>query len=176
MDLLEDKEIILILGNLISDKEIVVAVVLREFKEVNPEFESSFNDCEDYKQTLRNYYEGSGEFLEFYQYFLVFENKYPNDFKKAYQCAVVKFKLKKKNNEPSLSNFKSYLEFFHNKNWVEEKCNEVVIGDISFSNIKTLANKCVVNNIDKIYKEEKITYKRNWDLYRFPYGRDYKYG
>ena len=151
-------------------------VVLNDFKEVKPEFESSFNEYEDCKQTVRNDYVCRGECFGFYQYFLAFGNNYPNDFKKAYQCDFVKFKLKKKYNEPSLSNFKSYLEFFHNKNWVEEKCNEVVIGDISFSNIKTLANKCVVNNIDKIYKEEKITYKRNWDLYRFPYGRDYKYG
>ena len=139
MDLLEDKEIILILGNLISDKEIVVAVVLREFKEVNPEFESSFNDCEDYKQTLRNYYEGSGEFLEFYQYFLVFENNHLTNFIKVYQCDVVKFKLKNKKNEPSLSNFKSYLEIFHNKNWVEEKGDKVVIGDISVSNKKEIS-------------------------------------
>ena len=41
----------------------------------------------------------------------------------------------------------------------EEKCDEVVIGDISFSNIKKLANKCVLNNIDKIYKEKKVLIK-----------------
>ena len=118
---MEDKEKILIRGNLISDKEIVFAVVLSEFKEVKPEFESSFNEYEDNKQTLRNDNEDSGEFLEFYHCFLAFENKYPSDFKKAYQCAVVKFKLKKKKNLLSLLNFKSHLEIFHNKNWVKEK-------------------------------------------------------
>ena len=106
---------------MISDKEIVFAVVLSEFKEVKPEFELSFNEYEDDKQTLRNDNEDSGEFLEFYHFFLAFENKYPSDLKKAYQCAVVKFKLKKKNNLPSLLNFESHLEIFHNKNWVKEK-------------------------------------------------------
>ena len=66
MDFFTDKEKILFLGKLISDKKIVFEVVLSEFKEVKPEFESSFNDYEDYKQRLRNYYEGSGEFIEFY--------------------------------------------------------------------------------------------------------------
>ena len=103
---------------------------------MKPEFESSFNEYEDYKQTLKDDNESSGEFLKFYQCFLAFENKYPNYFKKANQCAVVKFKLKKKNNEPLLSNFKSYLEIFHNKNWVEEKGDEVVLGDISAKNKK----------------------------------------
>ena len=54
MDFLEDKERISILGNLISDKYIVFEVVLSEFKKVKPEFESPFNEYEDYKQTLRN--------------------------------------------------------------------------------------------------------------------------
>ena len=133
---MDDKKI-LILGNLISDKEIVFAVVLSEFKEVKPEFESSSNDYKEYqRKKLKNDNVGSGEFLEVYQCFLAFENKYPNDVKKAYQCAVVKFKLKKKNNEPSLLNFKSYLEMLHNKNLVEEKGDEVVIGDILVTNEK----------------------------------------
>ena len=38
MDFLEDKEKILILGELISDKEIVFDVILSELKEVKPEF------------------------------------------------------------------------------------------------------------------------------------------
>ena len=109
-------------------------VVLSELKEVKPEFESSFNEYEAFKQTLRNDYECSGECHEFYQYFLAFENKYPNDLKKTHQCDVVKYKFKKKINEPSLSNFKSYLEMFHNKDCVEEKSDEVVIGDNSVSN------------------------------------------
>ena len=83
---------------MISEKEIVFEVVLSEFKEIKPKFESSFNEYEDYKQILRSDYECSGECLEFYHYYLEFENNYPTDFKKAYQCAVVKFKLKKKNN------------------------------------------------------------------------------
>ena len=49
---------------------------------------------------------------------------------------------------------------FHNKNWVEEKGDEVVIGDILVSNKNKLANKFVVNNnIDKRYEEEKIMIK-----------------
>ena len=66
---------------------------------------------------------------------------------------------------------------FHNKNWVEEKGDEVVIGDIPVSNEKKLAKKSVGNNnIDKRFKEEKNNDKRNWDFDRFPYSRDYKYG
>ena len=153
---------ILILGNLISNKEIVFEVVLSEFKEITPEFETSFNKYEDYKQILRSDYECSGEYLDFYQCFLEFENNYPTDFKKLYQCVVVKFNLKKKNNEPSLSNFKSYLEMFHSKNWLEEKGDEVVIGDIPVSNENKLANKSGGNNnIDKRYKEENNNDKRN---------------
>ena len=106
---------------MISDKEIVFAVVLSEFKEVKLEFESSFNQFKDYQNTLKNDNEGSSECLEFYQYLFAFENKYPNDFKKAYQCAVVKFKLEKFNNEPSLSNLKSYLEMFHIKVWLNKR-------------------------------------------------------
>ena len=37
---------------MISDKEIVFAVVLSEFKEFKPEFESSFNQIKDYQNTL----------------------------------------------------------------------------------------------------------------------------
>ena len=106
MIFLENKEKILILGKLISDKKTMFEVVLSEFKEVKPEFESSFNEYENFKQTLRNNYECSGECLDFYQYFLVFENNHLTDFIKVYQCDVVKFKLKKKNNESSLSEFK----------------------------------------------------------------------
>ena len=114
-------------------------VDLSELKEIKSKFESLFNEYEDYKQTLRSDYECSGECLDFYQYFLVFENNHLTDFIKVYQCDVVKFKLKNKKNEPSLSNFKSYLEIFHNKNWVEEKGDKVVIGDISVSNKKEIS-------------------------------------
>ena len=77
-----------------------------------------------------------------------------------YQCAIVKFKFKNKNNEQSLSDFKLYLEMFHSKNWVEEKGNEVVIGDISVSNENKFTNKSVGNNnIDYIFKEETINDK-----------------
>ena len=61
----------------------------------------------------------------FYQCFLEFEKNYPTNFKKVNQCDVVKSKLKKKYNKPSLSEFKSYLEMFHSKNWVKEKDDEV---------------------------------------------------
>ena len=93
---LEDKEKILILGKFISDKEIVFELVLSEFNEITPAFETKFNEYEDFKQKLRSNYECSGECLDVYQYFLEFENNYPIDFKKVYQCAVVKFKFKKK--------------------------------------------------------------------------------
>ena len=65
---------------MISNKEIVFTVVLSEFKEVKPEFESLFNQLKDYQNTLKNDNEGSSECLEFYQCFLAFEKKYPNDF------------------------------------------------------------------------------------------------
>ena len=68
---------------MISDKEIVFAVVLSEFKEVKPEFDSSFNQYNDYQNTLKNDNEGCSEYLEFYQCFLEFKNKYPNDLKKG---------------------------------------------------------------------------------------------
>ena len=49
---------------------------------------------------------------------------------------------------------------FHSKNWVEEKGNEVVIGDISVSNEnKFTKNSVGNNNIDYIFKEETINDK-----------------
>ena len=83
---------------MISDKEIVFELVLSELKKITPEFETIFNEYEDFKQKLRSDYECSGECLDFYQDFLEFENNYPTDFKKVYQCAIVKFKFKNKNN------------------------------------------------------------------------------
>ena len=80
--------------------------------------------------------------------FLEFEIKYPSAFKKAYQCSVVKFKLQKLKNEPSMSNFKLSMELFHNKSLVEKKGDEVVIRDIFVSNKKYIS---IVNNIDKKY-------------------------
>ena len=65
---------------------------------------------------------------------------------------------------------------FHNKILVEEKGDEVVIRDIFITNEKKKSNKCVVNNIDKRFKEDKITELKTLDFGRFPYGRDYKYG
>ena len=106
---------------MISDKEIVFAVVLSEFKEVKPEFESSFNQYNDYQNTLKNDNEENEQCLEFYQCFPEFHVKYPSDFKRAYQCSVVKFKLKKLKNEPSISNFKLYMELFHNKSLLKKK-------------------------------------------------------
>ena len=163
MDFLEDQEKILILGKLISDKDIVFELVLSKFKEITSKFETNFNEYEDFKQTLRSDYECSDECLDFYQYCFEFENNNPTNFKKVYQCAIVNFKLQKKNNEPLLSDFKSCLEISHSKNQVEENGDEVVIGDISLSNEKKLANKSVGdNNIDNIF----------WDFDRFLYGRD----
>ena len=84
--------------------------------------------------------------------------------KKTYQCAVVKFKLKKKHNEQSLWNFKSYVEMFHNKHLVEEKGWWSSNRWYFSYKWKKLANKYVVNNINKRYKEEKSTDKRKWDF------------
>ena len=126
---------------MISDKEIVFELVLSEFNEITPEFETKFNEYDDFKQKLRSNYECSGECLDVYQYFLEFENNYLSDFNKVYQCAVVKYKLKKENNEPLLSEFKSYSEMFHSKNWVEETGDELVIGDIPVSSEKKLDKK-----------------------------------
>ena len=91
---------------MISKKLNIFELVLSEFKEITPEFEITFIEYEDFKQTLKCDYEYSGECLNFYQYFLKFENNYPTDFNKVYQGDVVKYKLKKKDNEPSLLEFK----------------------------------------------------------------------
>ena len=101
MDCLIDKEKILILNNLIFNKEIVFAIVLSKFMEVKPEFESSFNEYEDYKQTLKNNDEGSGEYLEFYQCFLAFEKSIQMISKKRINVLFLSLSLRKKN-EPSL--------------------------------------------------------------------------
>ena len=107
---------------------------------------------------MKSYYEYSGECLDFYQYLFEFENNNPIDFNKVYQCDVVKKKLKKKDNDQSLSEFKSYLEMFYIKNWGDE----IVIGDILVSNEKKLDNKYVGNNkVDQRFKEEKIRTKEN---------------
>ena len=70
---LEDLEKILIIGELISEKVIVFESVLSEFKEISPEFETTFIEYEDFKHTLKSDYEYSGECLDIYQYFLEFE-------------------------------------------------------------------------------------------------------
>ena len=61
---------------------------------------------------MKSDYEYSGECLDFFKYVLEFENNYPTDYNKVYQCDVVKYKVKKKDSEPSLSEFKSYLDVF----------------------------------------------------------------
>ena len=72
-----------------------------------------------------------------------FHVKYPSDFKRAYECSILKFKLKKLKKEPSISNFKSYMELFHNKK-LDKKGDEVIICEN-------------VNNINKRFKEVKTT-------------------
>ena len=79
---LEDLEKILIVGDLISEKLIVFESVLSEFKEISPEFETTFIEYEDFKHTLKSDYEYSGECLDIYQYFLEFE-KLSNWFQKS---------------------------------------------------------------------------------------------
>ena len=100
---------------MITDKEIVCTVILSEYKEEIPEFNASFDQYNDYQNTLKKDIEQSEQCLVFYQYVHEFHDKYPGDFKRAYECSVLKFKLKKLKNEPSISNFKSYMELFHNK-------------------------------------------------------------
>ena len=90
-------------------------VILSEYKEEIPEFEASFDQYNDYQNTLKKNNEQSEQCLVFYQYFHEFHVKYPGDFKRAYECSVLKFKLKKLKREPSIWNFKSYMELFHNK-------------------------------------------------------------
>ena len=44
----------ILIGNLISDKENMFAVIMSEFKEEKPVFEASFNQYNDYQNTLKN--------------------------------------------------------------------------------------------------------------------------
>ena len=59
---------------MITDKENAFAVILSEFKEESPEFEASFDQYNDYQNTLKNDNEENEQCLEFYQCFLAFEN------------------------------------------------------------------------------------------------------
>ena len=52
---------------------IVFESVLSEFKEISPEFETTFIEYDDFKHTLKSDYAYSGECLDIYQYFLEFE-------------------------------------------------------------------------------------------------------
>ena len=49
MDFLEDQEKRLIFGKLIYEKVIVFELVLSEFKEITPEFETTFIEYEEFK-------------------------------------------------------------------------------------------------------------------------------
>ena len=106
---------------MITDREIVFTVILSEYKEEIPEFEASVDQCNNYQNTLNNDIQQSEQCLVFYQYFHEFHVKYPGDFKRAYECSVLKFKLKKLKNEPSISNFKLCMELSHNKSLVKKK-------------------------------------------------------
>ena len=88
-------------------------IILSEYKEKTPEFEASFDQYNDYQNTLKHDIQQSEQCLVFYQYFHEFHDKYPGDFKRAYDCCLLKFKLKKLKNEPSISISKSYMELFH---------------------------------------------------------------
>ena len=50
---------------MISDREDVFAVILSEFKEAKPEFEASFDQYNDYQNTLKNDNEESEQCLFF---------------------------------------------------------------------------------------------------------------
>ena len=96
-------------------------IILSEYKEKIPEFEASFDQYNDYQNTLNNDIQQSEQCLVFYQYFHEFHVKYPGDFKRAYDCCVLKFKLKKLKNGPSISMFKSYMKLFHKKSLDKKK-------------------------------------------------------
>ena len=87
-----------------------------------------------------------------------------------------------KSKEPSLLEFKYFLNFIHYKDWIEEKGSDIFIGDDDTDNIVLSSQikldnttKCFIK-IDKRYKEDKNNEKRHWNFCRFPHRRDYKYG
>ena len=91
------------------------SIILSEYKEKIPEFKTSFDQYNECKNALNNDIQQSEQCLVFYKYFQEFHVQYPDDFKRAYDCCVLKFKLKKLKNGPSISIFKSYMELFHKK-------------------------------------------------------------
>ena len=96
-------------------------IILSEYKEKIPEFEASFDQYNEYQNTLNNDIQQSEQCLVFYQYFHEFHVKYPDDFKRAYDYCVLTFKLKKLKNGPSISIFKSNMELFHKKSLDKKK-------------------------------------------------------
>ena len=138
-------------------------IILSEYKEKIPKFKTSFDQYNEYKNALNNDIQQSEQCLVFYKHFQELHVQYPDDFKRAYDCCVIKFKLKGYKNGPSISMFKSYIELFHEKSLDETKSDELIM----------CGN---VNEIDKRFKESKITEEKTWDFGKFPYGRDYRYG
>ena len=110
-----------ILGKIITDRESVFSIISSEYKDIHQEFEASFEQYNYYQKTLTNDNEDSEKCLIFYKFFHEFHVKFPNNFKKAYELSVVKFKLKKLENEPSISNFKLFIDLFHNKSLLKKK-------------------------------------------------------
>jgi len=72
------------------------STILSEYKEKIPEFITSFDQYNEYKNVLNKDIQQSEQCLAFNNYFQEFhvQFQYPDDFKKAYDCCVIKFKLK----------------------------------------------------------------------------------
>ena len=163
VDFLEDSLKKKTLGKLITDSDITFSIILSEYKDKTPEFILSLDQYNEYKNSLNKDIQQSEQCLAFNNYFQEFHVQYPNDFKRAYDCCVIKFKLKGNKIGPSISIFKSYIELFHEKCLDETKGDELIMcGNVDV--------------IDKRFKDNKITEEKKWDFGKFPYGRDYRYG
>ena len=144
VDFLEDSLKKETLGKLITDSEMTFSIILSEYKEKIPEFITSFDQYNEYKNVLNKDIQQSEQCLAFNNYFQEFHVQYPDDFKRAYDCCVIKFKLKGNKTGPSISIFKSYIELFHDKCLDETKGDELIMcGNVDV--------------IDKRFKDNKIT-------------------
>ena len=147
-------------------KNFIFDIIQSEFKEIKSDCQTTFQLYEDYKNSLKNDIECTKHYLDVYTYFLEYVTKYQNDYNKIYKYAVVKYQLKMKSKEPSSSELEPFLNLFHYKNWIEEKGNDIFVGDDDTDNIAS-SNKMELDNttkdfikIDKRYKEDKINKKQ----------------
>ena len=115
------------LGKWITDSDITFSIILSEYKDKIPKFILSIDQYNEYKNSLNKDIQQSEQCLAFNNYFQEFHVQYPNDFKKAYDCCVIKFKLRGNKTGPSISIFKSYIESFHEKCLDETKGDELIM-------------------------------------------------